>query len=188
MDKNYLVSKLNKLLPGAVLESRYFGRSSVSSIWVEKQSIYKIASLLNSELEQKFEWLENLSVVELENVLVVSYFVRSLATGECLVMRASAVPTSENAEVLFPSVRSIWPMSAPMEREAFEMFGIRFYSDGSSSSLKEEEVKDLEMNFRILPDDWKGFPLRKNYVFPKEYFGIAHALPFNRPIQKKMPS
>jgi NADH-quinone oxidoreductase subunit C len=25
----------------------------------------------------------------------------------------------------------------------------------------------------LLPDDWAGFPLRKDYVFPKEYHGIS---------------
>ncbi len=177
MDKNHLVSKLNKILPGAVLESRRFGRSGITSIWVEAQSICSIGLALKEDSEVRLDWLENLSVVEFEKVLVVSYFVRSYSTDQNLVIRASAVPTSNSAEVLFPSVRMIWPMAEPMEKEAFEMFGVRFQLDG-------EKDKNLDET-RILPEDWKGFPLRKSYVFPKEYFGIAHVRPFNRLSQKK---
>ena len=53
-----------------------------------------------------------------------------------------------------PSVASLfdlWPGSEAMEREAFDMFGIRF-----------EDHPDLT---RILmPEDWIGHPLRKDYA------------------------
>ncbi len=49
-----------------------------------------------------------------------------------------------------PSVSKVWPTAAFMEREAFDMFGIHF-----------EGHKGLK---RILmPDDWEGYPLRKDY-------------------------
>jgi NADH:ubiquinone oxidoreductase subunit C len=49
-----------------------------------------------------------------------------------------------------PSVSRVWPTAAFMEREAFDMFGIHF-----------EGHKGLK---RILmPDDWEGYPLRKDY-------------------------
>jgi NADH-quinone oxidoreductase subunit C len=53
-----------------------------------------------------------------------------------------------------PSVASLfelWPGSEAMEREAFDMFGIRF-----------DDHPDLT---RILmPEDWIGYPLRKDYA------------------------
>ena len=58
-----------------------------------------------------------------------------------------------------PSVAHLWPAADWHEREAYDMFGIVF--DGHP---------DLR---RILcADDWEGFPLRKDYVFPREYHGI----------------
>jgi NADH-quinone oxidoreductase subunit C len=63
----------------------------------------------------------------------------------------------ENPHV--PSVVDLWPAADWHEREAFDMFGIVF--DGHP---------DLR---RILcAEDWEGFPLRKDYVFPREYHGI----------------
>jgi NADH-quinone oxidoreductase subunit C len=141
----------------------------MTSIWIEAQTLENVALFLKNDNEYKVDWLENLSVVEFEGVFVVSYFIRSTTTPFRCVIRASAVPSSPQAPVPFPSIREIWPMGTPMEEEAEELFGIQFSKHPPN----------------LLPEGWTGFPLRKNYVFPREFFGITHSRPFNRSHQKK---
>ena len=62
----------------------------------------------------------------------------------------------------------MWNAADWHEREAFDMMGIIF--DGHPDAV---EGPDGPHPRRILcPDDWEGFPLRKDYVFPMEYHGI----------------
>lgn len=58
-----------------------------------------------------------------------------------------------------PSVDSVWPAANFMEREAYDLFGIVF--TGS---------RDLRRI--LLPEDWPGHPLRKDYKYPESYHGV----------------
>lgn len=57
------------------------------------------------------------------------------------------------------SVQGIWSGANWFERECYDLFGIEF--------LGHPDLRRL-----LLPDDWKGYPLRKDYEFPLEYNGI----------------
>lgn len=58
-----------------------------------------------------------------------------------------------------PSVCGLWPGANWHEREAYDMYGIEY-----------EGHPDLRRI--LLPEDWPGFPLRKDYEFPDHYQGI----------------
>ncbi|MBI1336450.1 MAG: NADH-quinone oxidoreductase subunit C [Phycisphaera sp.] len=58
-----------------------------------------------------------------------------------------------------PSVSDLWPAADWHEREAYDMMGILFENHPDFRRI-------------LLPEDWQGHPLRKDYEFPREYHGI----------------
>jgi NADH:ubiquinone oxidoreductase subunit C len=165
VDTKELTRKLKSGAPeGSVLDVQPFGRSGKPVVWGELKSIVGLAKHLRDEPAFSFDWLENLSAMEMQNSLVLSYFLRSSGSGSFLVLRTSVVLESSEAEVEADSVCSIWPMAARMEREITDLFGIRF----KGSPMKAREV---------LPGDWVGFPLRKSYLYPTEFQSIPHMRP-----------
>lgn len=64
------------------------------------------------------------------------------------------------AEATLPSTVPIYRASQWHERECAEMFGITFVGHPDPRNI-------------LLPDDWVGHPMRKDYEFPKEYHGIS---------------
>jgi NADH-quinone oxidoreductase subunit C len=76
----------------------------------------------------------------------LSYHIQSHSFKE--VLRLRVVVDEADAEI--ESITEIWPGANYYEREVFDLFGIRF---------------DGHPNLRriLMPDDWVGHPLRKDY-------------------------
>jgi NADH-quinone oxidoreductase subunit C len=58
-----------------------------------------------------------------------------------------------------PSVEGVWAVANWHEREAYDMFGVHFVGHSDPRRI-------------LLPDDWTGHPLRKDWVDPDFYNGM----------------
>ncbi len=160
MDKNIILSKLNKEFPTLKFETHRFGRSEVDSVWVESQNLLKVIEFLKFEPELNMEFLENLNVSEIDQVLVLSYFLTSsyvfseVPFSKSIVLRTSLVLPDGESMVSGFSVSHILTNADVFEDEVGELFGIRF-----ESKLN----KDLKIKRNLLPKGLRGFPLRKSY-------------------------
>jgi NADH-quinone oxidoreductase subunit C len=122
---------------------------------VAPASIADVAIFLRDDPAMRFDSLMCLSGVDAKERFAVAYHLHSLAHMHQIGLKAFL--HRENPSL--PSVDAVWPAANFMERETFDLYGIVF--TGS---------KDLRRI--LLPDDWEGHPLRKDYKYPESYHGV----------------
>ena len=122
---------------------------------VSPESVREISLFLRDDTAMKFDSLMCLSGVDYKDRFAVAYHLHSLAIGHRIGVKAYLPREAPS----LPSVDGVWPAANFQEREAFDLYGIVF--PGS---------KDLRRI--LLPEDWVGYPLRKDYKYPEFYHGI----------------
>jgi len=99
---------------------------------------------------------EDGSVTIKGGTLSVYYHLESLKLGQKVTLKVST--PRDNPEV--ESVESIWRTADWHEREAYDMYGIKF--------LHHPDLRRI-----LMPYDWDaGYPLRKDYKNPEFYQGM----------------
>lgn len=89
------------------------------------------------------------------------YHLHSIPYGHTLALKVVMPrPSDTLATVRTPSIAHIWPAANWHEREAFDLLGFEF--EGHP-----------DMRRILLPADWVGFPLRKDYQEQAAYHGIT---------------
>ena len=105
--------------------------------------------------EQGFDYLMCITSLDFEdNQLGLAYNIHSVSNKLSIEFKFLF-----NDQVEIPSVESIWKTANWHEREAFDMMGIKF--------LGHPNMKRI-----LLPDDWEGHPLKKDYKVQDYYHGM----------------
>ena len=124
------------------------------SVTIEANSIADVCNYLKTESELQFTSLMCLSGVDYEDKMEVVYHLHSLLHDHKVTLKVEL--SRDNPKL--PSVSGVWKAANWHEREAYDMYGIVF-----------DDHPDLRRI--LLPDDWEGFPLRKDYVVAEKYRG-----------------
>jgi NADH-quinone oxidoreductase subunit C len=131
---------------------------------VAPAAIIEVCSFLKEQPDLAFDTLMCLSGVDYKGSkteadrIEVVYHLFSMQHRHQIVLKVQLPRESPSVA----TVENIWAIANWHEREAYDMFGIHF-----------EGHSDLR---RILcPDDWVGYPLRKDYEQPETYRGMPVA-------------
>lgn len=129
-----------------------------SFILIAPDAIADIARYLAEEDELAFDSLMCLSGVDLgvkEENLEIVYHLFSMPHRHTVVLKT--ILPKEDPHI--PSVEHIWKTANWHEREAYDLYGINF--EGHS-----------DLRRILMPEDWEGYPLRKDYKDPEFYRGM----------------
>ena len=154
MEAQALFDTLKGKFGDAVVELQGEG-CSPAFVVVAPASVKEIARFLRDDPALSFDALMCLSGVDYKEKFAVSYHLYSMKHRHAIGIKAYL--TRETPSL--PTVDDVWPAANFQEREAFDLFGIVF-----------EGSKDLRRI--LLPEDWEGYPLRKDYKYPDFYHGI----------------
>lgn len=128
-------------------------------IVVATDAFIEVMTHLRDNPELKFDFLSDVCGLDwpADNRIESVYHLYSMDHGHHVVIKARL--PRENPEV--ESVAGLWPAADWHEREAYDMFGIIYKNHPNLRRI-------------LLAEDWEGFPLRKDFVYPETIHGVSN--------------
>ena len=125
---------------------------------VEGSSIVEVCRFLRDNAGLDFQVLSDLTALDWpkEEKIQVVYHLFSYAHNHQVVLKVDL--PRDNPKIV--TVEGVWKVANWFEREVYDLFGVIF--EGHS-----------DLRRIMLPEDWIGYPLRKDYVEQEEYDGIS---------------
>ncbi len=147
LQDNLALKKLREYEPEAVEDARIF-RDEVT-LYIRVPFFLRVCKFLRDDPSLKFNFLADVTALDLfPQEPRFEVILHLLAFAYATRLRLKVRIGGENP--ICPSACPIWPSANAFEREVFDLFGVKF-----------EGHPDLRRI--VLPDEWEGFPLRKDY-------------------------
>jgi len=142
---------IQESFPGSIISSRLF--RGEKTITIKKENVVAIGKLLRDNAETNLNYMSDVTCVDRLGVMLegedrfeIVYNLYSMGTFKRFRLKARVSegdPTIDTVEV-------VWPAANWNEREVYDLFGITFNNH-------------TDLRRILMPDDWVGHPLRKDY-------------------------
>lgn len=154
LDPLKIYALLDERFPGKILEvaERKFDSFAV----VEPAALVELARFLRDESDCAMDCLSNETGVDYKDRIEVVYHLFSYTHRHGCVLKVKL--PRDNPVVA--TVEEIWRAANWMEREIYDLLGVSFAGHSDLRRI-------------LMPEDWSGYPLRKDFVEPAEYHGIS---------------
>jgi NADH-quinone oxidoreductase subunit C len=125
---------------------------------IQVEDLHSICLFLNSTPGFYFDFLHCITCVDngpATGTLDLIYHLSSLPLEHGIILKLTLPRDDSEA----PSLVGLWKTADWHEREIFDLFGVKFRGHPDLRRI-------------LLPADWQGHPLRKDYVEQTHYHGI----------------
>lgn len=143
------VTIITSLLDEEVIEESYINERSkdIPTLVVKRDAWHEVAEILHQHPDLSFEYFSELHSIDLQMEMEVYCTLYSFAKK-----RDIAIKTRLDREApVVASLTDIWKGANWYEREVYDLMGIEFTNHPNLERI-------------MLPPDWVGHPLRKDYV------------------------
>ena len=146
-----------------------------SVLFVGTERIHDIAEYLKNDPDLNFDYLSNITGAdylneEREPRFEVVYELHSIEKNHSIRVRVGL----DEEDPTIPTVSDLWKGALYPERELFDMFGFNVEGHPNLSRL-------------IMPEEWEGNPLRKDYPLTIEDVTFSHNREFKQDLVKSKP-
>ena len=151
--------------PGSVVQTRLF--RGEKTIIIGKANVVGVCKLLRDSAETNYNYLSDITCFDRLDLIdeddedeirfEVIYNLYSMGTFQRLRLKARV---SED-DATIDTVEGVWPNANWNEREVYDMFGISFNNHSDLRRI-------------LMPDDWVGHPLRKDFPLGGEEIEFSH--------------
>lgn len=145
MLKEDLKLKLAEILPTIIFEE---GGEWLNA-FIPPEELVSFAEQLRYTEGLDFDYLFCLTCIDWKTHFTMVYHFSSTIHRHNMVVKAKIDRTNPEIE----TVSDIWRTAEMLEREVYDLFGVKF--------LHHPDLRRL-----IMPDDWEGWPLRKDFEDP----------------------
>ena len=145
-------------------------------LFVAPEAIHKVAEHLKKDSDLDFDYLSHITGAdylneEREPRFEVVYEIHSIDKNHSIRIRVGL----EEEDPTVPTISGLWKGALYPERELFDMFGFTVTGHPNLSRL-------------IMPEEWEGNPLRKDYPLTIEDVTFSHNREFKQDLVKSKPT
>jgi NADH-quinone oxidoreductase subunit C len=156
MDASAIVERLQGRFGASVISAELTAKDPW--ILVEAAAIADVCRYCRDDAELRCDALSNLSGVDYkaQDYIELVYHLYSYPFRHYVILKAR----TGRDDARLPTVEGVWKAANWLEREIFDLLGVTFIGHSDLRRL-------------LMPEDWVGYPLRKDFVEPDEYHGIS---------------
>jgi len=131
--------------PEAVVESSEL--HGVLNLKLQASALTGVCDLLKNS--HGFDYLADISSIDWQDRIEVVYQITALESNQKVTLRVDLDREKPSVDSITP----VWRGAEFQEREVFDLMGVQFAGHPDLRRI-------------LLPEDWEGYPLRKDYVIP----------------------
>ena len=155
MTSEQIINRLSDQFKSSVIENENLAEHQVE---IKSEDWFDVATFMKDDPKLSFDQLECITGIDTgeDGPLQTHYNLHSMEYRH----KIEVVISHDRKDPKVASIEQLWRIGDWFERETYDMFGIEYTGH-----------RDLR---RILcPDDWEGWPLRKDYEAQESFHGIV---------------